>query len=290
MTAAMHALIERLTAWAHATEDIRAAIIVGSYARYDRPADQWSDLDVLLITPHPDPYLHNPDWLNTFGIVWVTHLESIATGGATERRVLFEGALDVDFTVISPDTFRHLSQRPENIDIIRRGVRILVDKDRLMARMTLPVGMSKPYQPPTEAEFLNVVNDFWYHAVWTAKKLGRGELWTAKASCDNYMKWLLLRMIEWHAHATLPQTRDVWFNGRFLEQWAAGYIIQGMKDTFAHYNHADIARALLATMALFRRVARETADQLVYTYPHDADHFTSTWVEKCIAENLPPTP
>ena len=34
--------------WAGATDDIRAAFIVGSRSRDDHPADEWSDLDIIL--------------------------------------------------------------------------------------------------------------------------------------------------------------------------------------------------------------------------------------------------
>jgi len=42
--------------------------------------------------------------------------------------------------------------------------------------------------PPAQDEFLDLINDFWYHTVWTAKKLRRGELWTAQGCSDSYMK------------------------------------------------------------------------------------------------------
>jgi hypothetical protein len=41
-------LSENLVSWAQAQDDIGAAILIGSRARSDHPADEWSDLDVLL--------------------------------------------------------------------------------------------------------------------------------------------------------------------------------------------------------------------------------------------------
>jgi aminoglycoside 6-adenylyltransferase len=163
-------------------------------------------------------------------------------------------------------------------------VRILVDKDRIMSRITLPVGGRAPYQPPTQAQFTNLVNDFWYHAVWTAKKLRRGELWTAIMCCDTYMKNLLARILEWHTHAVSPSNDDTWFNGRFIEEWADADAISQMHEAFAHYTQEDVARALLATMALFRRIATETAAQLTYSYPHQADADVSLWVEATLRD------
>jgi aminoglycoside 6-adenylyltransferase len=154
----------------------------------------------------------------------------------------------------------------------------MVDKDRLMTRITLPIVSQIPYQPPTEADFLNVVNDFWYHAIWTTKKLQRGEVWTAKGSVDSYMKQLLLSMMEWHAHATAKGTADTWFNGRFLEEWADPRVLAELKDTFSRYDSADVKRGLLATMNLFRWLAKETAGQLTYAYPLLEDARITQWV------------
>ncbi len=40
--------IERnFISWAQTVEDIRAAFIVGSRARKDHPADEWSDMDII---------------------------------------------------------------------------------------------------------------------------------------------------------------------------------------------------------------------------------------------------
>lgn len=37
----------KFISWAQTVEDIKAAFIVGSRARKDHPADEWSDMDIL---------------------------------------------------------------------------------------------------------------------------------------------------------------------------------------------------------------------------------------------------
>ncbi|MCX7795479.1 MAG: aminoglycoside 6-adenylyltransferase [bacterium] len=39
-----------------------------------------------------------------------------------------------------------------------------------------PTEFKMTYEPPPHFEFSNSIKDFWYHAVWTAKKLLRGEI------------------------------------------------------------------------------------------------------------------
>src|SRR5262245_36751765 len=98
ITTAYEQLIDGFVAWAQTQPDIRAAIVLGSRARTDRPADEWSDLDLLVVTSDPGRLLAQADWLEQLGTPRLTFLESTAVGGMTERRVLFEGGLDVDFS------------------------------------------------------------------------------------------------------------------------------------------------------------------------------------------------
>jgi len=57
----MEQIEQRFTAWAQTQPDIRAAMVVGSRARTDHPADEWSDLDILVITTRPERLLGSVD-------------------------------------------------------------------------------------------------------------------------------------------------------------------------------------------------------------------------------------
>jgi aminoglycoside 6-adenylyltransferase len=216
-------------------------------------------------------------------------VEDTGTGGQKERRVLFEGGLDVDFAVLSRRIIRILlmlsrlqGRFPRLLrlpllqslqpllagfqDLANRGIRVLVDKDGMFKHL-LAAAPVEPPQPPTQTQFLQVVNDFWYHAVWTAKHLRRGELWWAKSGCDMHMKGLLRQMMEWHARALKGQDHDTWMRGRFLEEWADPRAVAGLRKAFAHYDEDDVWDALLATMALFEWLSVEAGERLGYTCP-----------------------
>lgn len=169
-------------------------------------------------------------------------------------------------------------------DTLRRGVRILLDKDGLVAQLQLSAAEPQPPQPPTQSDFLEVVNDFWYHTVWTAKHLRRGELWWAKSGCDGHLKGLLRRMMEWHARATKGQNYDTWLRGRFLEEWVDPRALKELRKAFAHYDENDIWHALFVTMDLFRWLAIETAERLGYSYPKFGDERATELVKNLFSE------
>jgi len=284
-------LVERLVEWAETRPDIRAAVIVGSRGRVDHPADEWADLDVILVTTDKERYLSTTDWIGNIGNPLLTFLEPTAWGGEMERRVLFEGMLDVDFSVVPQESAHKLiragisQQTARQIaDTFGRGMRVLIDKDGMLERLRALVSSIEAPPPgqPTQDEFLEAVNDFLYHAVFTAKHLRRGELGVAGTCCNCYMQRLLLRMIEWHARAKHGWNYDTWFRGRFLEEWADPYALEGLREAFARYDKQDVGRALLATMGLFRWTATEIASKLGYQYPTDVDEHVSEWVRDCL--------
>lgn len=283
-------LLARVVAWAERRDDLRAVMVIGSRARMDRPADQWSDMDIVLVTHEPQRYLDGALWLDELATPWLTFLEPTAAGDGTERRALFDNAVDVDFIPYATAAMEAIAEHgwpPEIEGIVRRGLRVMLDKDGLAARVVIPRDDSTratPTSPPTAEAFANTVNDFWFHTVWTAKKLRRGELWTAIDCLTGYMLWRVLHMIEWHTHVTRGADVDTWHNGRFVEQWADPRAIAGLRQCFPRYDAADIARGLLATMDLYRWLTRETAGALGYDYPARADERASAWVSACLAE------
>ena len=277
-------LIERFVRWAETRDDIRAAIVIGSRARVVEPADDWADLDVIVVTSGPEYYVESADWLQNIGTVLLTFVEPTASGGELERRALFEGMLDVDFSIVPLVKAQRLLEAgvapAEVVNSFGRGMRVIVDKDGIAGKVEKLVAsaVAVPSVAPSQVEFLEVVNDFLYHAVFTAKHLMRGELWWAKMSSDCYMQHLLLRMIEWHARAKRGWNYDTWFRGRFLEKWADPQVLMQMREVFSHYDEADVKRGLLAAVGLFRALALETAGRLGYSYPKEADMQVTEWI------------
>lgn len=259
-------LIEQVTTWCENRQDIRAVMIVGSRARTERPADEWSDLDLVLFSTQPEEYLSSEDWVMEIGPYWMTFVEKTAIGGGKERRVLFEDALDVDFSIFPLQGFKQLVENDETQTTLSRGIRVLVDKDGLFDNF--PDFKEKPAVEenslPSQEEWVDLIHDFWYHAVWGSKKLLRGEYWTAKVCIDYDLKQLLLKMIEWHAKAEHGKSYDTWHKGRFFDEWADPVIRDDLKNCYARYDHVEMQQALQQTIGLFRRVAKETAQPLNY--------------------------
>jgi len=284
-------LIERFVKWAETRSDIRGAVIIGSRARIDHPMDEWADLDIMVITTDPERYVSTSDWIENVGNPLLTFIEPTAGGDYMERRVLFEGMLDIDFAIIPKRKGQQVLQgrisqeiAAQILNVFGRGMRVILDKDGIVAQLRKLISSieTPPPRPPTKHEFLEVVNDFLYHAVFTAKHLRRGELWWTVTCLNCYMQRLLLRMMEWHTRATHGWNHDTWFRGRFLKEWAHPQAVKELRGAFAHYDEEDAKAGLLATMDMFRWIAVETAEKLGYPYPAKADEHVTKWIRTCL--------
>lgn len=246
--------------WASEREDVRAAVVIGSQARSGTPADRWSDLDVLLVLDDPERLVADADWVQAFGTPVLTFLEPTSTGDRVERRVLYADGQDVDFALFPTAERGELLTNPAAQAVVARGYRVLYDELGL-EQDVVDLPEPAPTDPPDGAAFRQLASDFWYHALWTARKLRRGEVFTAISCLDSYMKARLVTLFEWHARA-LDASADTWHGGRFLERWADPGALSALERAYAHYDVRDVARALWETIDLFQGLEEETARRL----------------------------
>lgn len=282
MNPARDALLERITEWTSSRDDIRGALLVGSAARRVSPADEHSDLDVVLFVSEPATWLDDASWVRDIGEPWITFVEPTGIGHGWERRVLFADGVDVDFSLFPPPgssgeaviAARHVH------GVLQRGARALADPDGFLADMLAaaqgapPVGRA---ETPTAAELANVVNDLLYHVVWAARKAFRGERWTAATCIDGHMAPRLAELAAWHA-AAVNGVSDTWHEGRFLERWADPRAVSGLERALTDTSARRIDEALAACLELCQLLAGELGPVVGQPYPTDAHRRVAAWL------------
>ena len=199
-------------------------------------------------------------------------------GGGKERRMLYDGSLDADMIVFTPEQFKKAIREGVASWVMNRGYEILYDAEGFSTLLEEHISHELKPTDLAEPEFNNMVNDFFFHTVWASKKILRGELWTAKMCIDAYLKNYLLKMIE--MYSVSKYHADVWHDGRFLDRWAEKEILSDLEKCFAHYDREDMVSALLATLDLFCRLASQTAEIKGYKYPIEAENYTKFLLEE----------
>lgn len=265
-------LLENFVAWARALPTCRAIILFGSTTRTVHPADKYSDRDILLFVTAPDSnqYL---EWMRQYAPVWMVIREHNAA--TLLWLIVYRGGCSVHLSINSVDNLRRIVDTRQLTTDQERGYRSLLDKDGLVAQ--LPPPQSPPYEPPTEAAFTECVENFFYGTILIAKQLKRGNLWTVQWA-NRIEQSFMLKLLEWHAHA--HQQVDTWHRGEHMHEWVSEETWRQLHEVVGRFDAEDSWRALFASIALFRRLAHETAAKLGYPYPESMIGEVISYVEQ----------
>jgi aminoglycoside 6-adenylyltransferase len=290
--------LDRFVAWCRVDRSVSGVILLGSAAQ-DGAADPLSDLDLMVIT-NQRRRLSSPEWLESIHrppvFSW-TYKSPV--GGQTVRQAIYDGPLVVDIALVSTIQAllvgmgvtalsrltalrRHLPtsltlQLDAWLEITGRGTKVLLDKHGLAMRMTT-FGAEVDPSVPTQRMFLNTVHRLFGLVLWESKQLVRHELWMGLGTVDQQVKQCVLEMMEWHALATNPTLGDTWYGGRRVQAWADPRWVTALADTWPSFDSEGAWDALLATLELFSRMAKETAEALGHRYPVDDEQNVRSWI------------
>src|SRR6478736_3294129 len=121
----MRNMIDCFVTWAQRRPDVRAGVILGSWARNEMPADNMSDLALLVIVSDPSVFLSETSWLLTFGEPCLTFVEPTATGNFKERRAAFKDGKDIDFSLVPVEANSKCSENrspPRSLMFLEEGL------------------------------------------------------------------------------------------------------------------------------------------------------------------------
>jgi aminoglycoside 6-adenylyltransferase len=274
-------LLTRITRWAESNANVIALVMTGSHVREGAAPDKYSDLDLEIIAEQPELLSGDNTWIEGLGAVWVKQFFNEGQPYPT-RLVLYEGGTKVDFTLAGRD---RIVDMQKGLDpLYKRGYRVLIDKKEITIGLPPSTGEFPIKEPPSQREFDEVVNEFWFEAAHIPRYLVRDELWVVKFR-DWTMKENLLKMIEWHAIAHRSDPVDVWYIGSHMKEWVDPAIWQELNEVFSHFDKQDSWRGLMKTTDLFGRLARETANQTGLDYASKVEAALSGYI-KSFAEEI----
>lgn len=283
------AALRRLTAWASAEDSVRALLLLGSRARLDVPADEWSDADVLLVSADVAGLLGSDGWAKAaFGPLVLSYTEPTPLAGLTEWRILLPDGTDLDLVPVPVEAVPALLAADDALAPLAAGHQVLLDKDGLFADLPDRLAAVEPRPasawPPPSVEVAQLASNFWHHCMWITKRLRRGELFVAHGALVGYQRGILLRFVEWQALARSDGRARTWYDGRFLDQWAAPASVAALAEVCPPYTADGVAAALIGLMRTFRDLAVEVAAAVGADYPAEADRWVTEWVTRKLAE------
>ncbi|MGR9593042.1 aminoglycoside 6-adenylyltransferase [Bacillus thuringiensis] len=251
-------------------ERIRAVIMNGSRVNSNVKRDCFQDYDIMYVVHDIQSFTSNHNWIHRFGEIMIVQMpEEMSLIPADEDGkflylMQFMDGNRIDLTLVP-------------FDLINKFVgqdslsKLLLDKDNCIVEF--PPASDKDYliKKPTEKEFLDCCNEFWWCSTNVGKGLWREELSYAKGMLDGPVRDMFIVMLEWHVGMKTDFTVNAGKFGKHFEQYVEEDMWKQFKKTFSNAEYENIWGSFFVMGDLFREVANEIANTYGYQYPQDDD-------------------
>jgi aminoglycoside 6-adenylyltransferase len=246
---------------------IRAVLLNGSRADSKQTPDELQDFDIMYVVRQMDSFLSSHDWTSIFGekLIWQMPDEMEVFNGeekpsaAFHYLMLFNDGNRIDLTLF-PEEKMDTDFIPDSLTVV------WLDKDNLFEHTEPANDRDYRIKKPSEKEFRDACNEFWWVSAYIAKGLRRHDIIYAKIIMEGPVRKMLLKMTEWYIGINTEFSVSPGLHGKFIKQYLSEDEYFMWLKTYADANSKNIWNALFQMTAIFKTFARSTAEKLNFTY------------------------
>lgn len=275
--------LEKVIVWAQENPDIKAVLLTSSLVNPLAPVDDFSDLDIELVFENVEKYISNSDWLKLFGnpVAMIEEDEKCFDNLHAMKMVLYEDGVKIDFKLYNKQKFveaTNFTELPEDWDI---GYKIMVDKENLTQNLQKPSYNVSIIKKPSEQQFQQLLNDFWWDTTYVAKCLARDEIFYAKFMSENNLRTAyFVPLTEWKIASGHGWNITTNKHGRLFKKYLNDSMWQKIETTFSGASIDENWKALFAMCDLVHEFGTDLAQQLAFNYPFKLENDIRNYLEK----------
>lgn len=253
-----------IVGFAKQDDRIRAVLLNGSRANAKIKPDRFQDFDIVFLVDNVESFTNDHSWINIFGEKIIFQLPDEMTFADEDIKrekisfaylMLFKDTNRIDLTLFPIQKLKS-NFIPDSLTIS------WLDKDKLFP--ALPQPNDKDYQilKPTEKEFLDTCNEFWWVSTYVAKGLLRNEVIYAKEMLETVVRPMFMKVIEWKIG--IENDFDISFGkaGKILKTHVTDDFYEKILLTYANFEIEENWKALILTTNLFEETSNFVAGKL----------------------------
>ena len=245
-------------------ERIRAVILNGSRANPNAPKDDLQDYDVVYFVNEIESFTENHAWIDVFGERLILQMpDSLQLPGyenSTENLtfaylMLFKDGNRIDLTLFPVDKIE-TQYFHDSLSVL------LLDKDGIFGEFPPPDEADYLIKKPSEKEFRDVCNEFWWVLPYVGKGLARGEIFYAKDALETTVRKMFMKMIEWQTGINTDFSVNFGKSGKFLRRCVDNEFYEDLLLTYPDAEPENIWKAVFLMAEMFEASARHVAARL----------------------------
>lgn len=244
---------------------IRAVYMNGSRTNPNAIKDIFQDYDIVYVVDEIKSFREQKYWIDQFGErLYMQYPEENSyykhdVDNCYGWLIQFSDGNRLDLHVC---TLSHVLKEIEG----DRLCRILLDKDKCLPNM--PEATDKDYRvkKPTEYNFFDTCNEFWWCLNNVAKGLWREEIPYVMDMINYCVRPQLIRLMEWKIGFDTNFTVSVGKSGKYMYIWLENQMWNTFLKTYPTGQIKDIWESVFVMCDLFNKIARDIACKMNINY------------------------
>lgn len=269
--------------YARNEEDIRAVVLNGSRANPNAPKDIFQDFDIACLVGDMTPYFKNPKIPPLFGEILILQEPEDMQDPPAERDghytylMQFKDGNRIDLSFDPPELFKPVIEDSLTV--------VLLDKEGMLN--DVPPSSDRDYLPkkPTDKQFQDCCNEFWWVSVYVAKGIWRNELTLVKHMQEVYVREQLMKMLVWYFGVKTDFKESPGKFGKYLKKRVEPEIWDEIEKTYSDADFEKIWDSLFTMGGLFQWLAIVVASEFGFQYQQQDDDNVSDFIHRI--KNLP---
>lgn len=273
---------------AQGDDRIRAVLLNGSRANTRLKPDSLQDFDIVFLVNDLESFVSDHHWTSIFGekLVWQLPDEMQSVDEDTGHQsvsfsylMLFKDGNRIDLTLFPRNRF----ESDFKMDSLTR---VWLDKDSLFSNLPEPDEKDYLIKRPTERQFRDVCNEFWWVCTYVSKGLLRNEITYAKAMMENPVRQMFMKIIGWHIGVSTNFSVSLGKDGKYMRQYLSEKEYKSILETYADYKTKNIWKSLFLMIELFSAFANDVSENLSFKYNQEEQLNTVAWLREQYKKGL----
>jgi aminoglycoside 6-adenylyltransferase len=269
---------------ARSDERVRAVLLNGSRANSKIPPDNYQDFDIVYVVDDFESFISDKRWAAQFGdrLIWQLPDEMVVGKKDAEKSgqfallMLLTDGNRIDLTLLAKNEIK-ANYKPDGLTIV------WLDKDNMFATIGLPNDSDYLIKAPTEKEFLDTCNEFWWVCTYVAKGLARNEIIYSKEMLETVVRPMFMSVIAWHTGIETNFSVSTG-KGRFLKNLLPPDLYNDILDTYSDRAPENNWKALFLMTGIFGKLARAVSGKLNFKYVTSEEENVIAYVDRLYNE------
>jgi aminoglycoside 6-adenylyltransferase len=252
---------------ANADSRIRAVLLNGSRANSKQKPDRFQDFDIVYVVNQIESFTAEHEWISIFGEILLWQLpdviESFDEGDKKSYSfhylMLFRDGNRIDLTLFPRERFEN-EIKTDSLTVV------WLDKDKLCEHIEPATDKDYWIRRPTEKEFRDASNEFWWVSSYVAKGLLRDEISYAKEMMEGPVRKMFMKMTEWYIGINTNFSVSIGRGGKHMKNYISGDEYATLLKTYADYRKGNIWNSLFLMTDLFKGFAFWISKKLNFEY------------------------